>query len=191
MKKWVLIGALLGFAAPLWAQSTRAWLDAFSAQIAASPAVEAGFSVNGQLQGSMVLQGACFSLSMDEIRMYSNGKQKWSYNSGLQEVTPLPFDPQSADIIENPPAFFSRMTTDFTFEQTPTTSQGRDGETQYHVVLIPKESVALPFERVELVFTAKRPAPVQVQCALADGNELFITITSFQVCEPFPASYFE
>lgn len=85
----------------------KAVLESLAALIEKAPAVKATFCWNDVTEGTLILQGKCFYMEMDEYKVYCDGTTKWYYNTAIDEVTQVPHDAASTDILENPSAFFN------------------------------------------------------------------------------------
>lgn len=85
----------------------KAVLESLAAFLETAPAVEATFCWNDVTEGTLILQGKCFYMEMDEYKIYCNGTTKWFYNTAIDEVTSVPHNAASTDILDNPSAFFN------------------------------------------------------------------------------------
>ena len=192
MNKYIYIIGMVLLSLPglLAAQTSQELVDAFSKKYKNAPALQTSFTVDGRVKGSMILQGDCFYIEMDEYRIYCDGKVRWFYNEGIEEVTQSAHDPKSGDIIKNPAAFFRHLHTGYYITATPAAGEGIHGEAILNVTLLPNESKS-PFEKVILGLRAADTVPVRIAYTLKEGGSSVITLDGFEIQDPFPASRFE
>ena len=183
-------GILLLFASgTLSGQTTESLLGDFAARISKAPAIEAAFIWNETAEGTMILQGNMFYISMDEFFIYCNGEKKWFYNQGIDQWEELPHDKNSADVLENPSAFFSRLNEDFYHPRTPVKKTGTAGKPLWELSLVPHSIEGL-FSYVVMTLDAGDMTPLRVRYALSDGSEYTVKLLSFKNVPLRPESFF-
>lgn len=174
----------------LKAQTSQELIDAFSKKYKDAPALQTSFVYQGAIEGKMILQGDCFYMEMDEYKIYCNGKTKWFYNTGIDEVSESEHNPNSTDILENPASFFRHLHTGYYITATPAMSKGSNGEDIWEVTLLPS-STKSPFQSVVLALRVSDTTPVRISYTLKEGGSNSISLKDFEVHSIFPASQFE
>ncbi|MDD2642252.1 MAG: outer membrane lipoprotein carrier protein LolA [Bacteroidales bacterium] len=191
MRKTVFLALFLaGMNCVAVAQTTGELMNQFIQSIRSAGSVETSFLWNNRVPGKMILQGEMFYIEMDEYQIYCNGTTKWFYNQGTDETTQTPHDTSSANILDNPASFFSRLNTDYYQPGTPGKKRLPSGEETWELTLIPN-SVKAPFTYLVLSLSVTDLTPLYIRYSDTGGSEYSITLESFTKTQARPRSFFE
>ncbi|NLA15258.1 MAG: outer membrane lipoprotein carrier protein LolA [Bacteroidales bacterium] len=192
MKRVLLLEGLLFLYVgilPAQDQSPARVLDRFLDHVKEAPAMKMDFLWNQTVEGTMVLQGNLFVVHLDEFHVYCNGKEKWYYNEGIDQWEMVPHDKNSADILDNPGAFFLRLRDDFYLSPVSIQKEGQDNTSLWELTLVPHSTNSV-FSYVIIQLETDGLQPRFIRYGLSDGAEYTIQILTFKTLSAFPSAFF-
>ena len=157
---------------------SQVW-EIFLEHVEKAPALEMQFTWNNTVEGTMILQERSFAIHMDEIHVYCNGVERWLYNEGFEEWEALPYETQSANMLENPSAFFSQLRHQFQLSPTSAFKEAVEGSPLWELLLVPQNPLSV-FTYIIICLERDGRVPKTIRYGLTDGFEYRIEVLSFQ-----------
>lgn len=191
MKRIFVLGCLMLFALNVYADSNSKCGDILvrmSAKIEAMDCYRVEFSVSakdmGTSEGYYIVDGEKYRIKIEQQEQFSDGEFRYEINSFDKEVLLDEHDPNSRNILVNPPMAFRFD------EELYDSKLISEQEGVAEIELTPTEGVLDGISRVILKVDTKTELPIEMSYDF-DGVNLVIQIISFKEVDGLTSLFFE
>ncbi|MFC2507662.1 MAG: outer membrane lipoprotein carrier protein LolA [Bacteroides sp.] len=123
------------------------------------------------------------------MEVYCDGKSRWQYLPGQEELTITQVDSASTSPLDNPMSIFQGYAERFKVRYMgKVEGAGEKGESCHKVVLVPRD-LSMPFSQIFLLFTVDSLKPRSIDYRGKDGVNYQISIRNFRVDGPARKSF--